>query len=199
MWRAGRGAGLGGSRGLSWGSWGPLGPLGASGWGRLGASGLSGGLWGSLGGPPGPPNETPERRLWGVSGGLWGPLGASGGRWGHDRYPRAPRGTKKQTNKQTNNKQRDPQTNEQTNKQAHKQTNKQAQRSHSTPNLTRFPFPALPGSNRRRFGILFLDFARFPRFLKRPFRSRGATCFEKNRPSVCLFFFSIFLEGRLAS
>ena len=31
VWRAGRGAGLGGSRGLSWSSWGPLGPLGASG------------------------------------------------------------------------------------------------------------------------------------------------------------------------
>jgi hypothetical protein len=74
VWRAGRGAGLGGSRGLSWGSWGPLGRLGASGLGRLGASGLSGGLWGSLGGPPGPPNGTPERRLWGVSGGLWGCL-----------------------------------------------------------------------------------------------------------------------------
>ena len=54
-------------------------------------------------------------------------------------------------------------------------------------------------SNRRRFGIFFLDFARFPRFLKRPFRSRGATCFEKTRPSFCLFFFSILLEGRLAS
>ena len=141
VWRAGRGAGLGSSRGLSWGSCGPLSPLGGGLWGRLGASRLSGRIWGSLGGPPGPPSETPKEVLegfWGplgasggrcgslgASGGRCGSLGASGGRWGHDRYPRAPRGTKKQTNKQTNNKQRDPQTNEQTNKRANKQTSKQ--------------------------------------------------------------------------
>ena len=151
VWRAGRGAGLGGSRGLSWGSWGPLGPWGPLGggvWELLGSLGASGGLWVARR----VPQTRPQRRLWGVSGGLWGPLGASGGRWGPLGAAGGTTATRghqegqnKQTNKQTTNKGIHKQTSKQTNKQTHKQTNKQAQRSHSTPNLTRFPFPALPG------------------------------------------------------
>ena len=62
MWRAGREAGLGGSRGLSWG------------------------LWGPLGGPPGPPRRTTEEAL-AAPGRLWRPLGVFGGLWASRRQP----------------------------------------------------------------------------------------------------------------
>ena len=142
MWRAGLGAGLGGSRGLFWGLWGPL---GGGVWEFLGSLGASGGLWVARRVPQARPQKGGSGGFPGAFGGLWGLLGAAGGLrgplgavGGHDRYPRAPRGTTK-TNKQTNNKQRDLQTNKQqtkgptkkrankqTNEQTNKQTNKQA-------------------------------------------------------------------------
>ena len=41
--------------------------------------------------------------------------------------------------------------------------------------------------NRRRFGEFFLDFSNFLRFPKSPRRCRGASFFEKTRPSFWLF------------
>ena len=71
VWRAGRGAGLRGSRGLSWGAFGPSGGL----W--LGSLGASGNLWGPLGASgwlAGSPKRDPKGGAGGVSGGLWGPI-----------------------------------------------------------------------------------------------------------------------------
>ena len=71
VWRAGRGAGLGGSRGLSWGLWGPLGASrGPAGTPEENYRGGSGSSWETLATSGG------LRRLVGLyeaaSGGLWG-------------------------------------------------------------------------------------------------------------------------------